>query len=104
MQKKADGTFVAADVASALVNGAFSLMKRLTVKANSKPLYEGNDVNKIIFVKDMLQYSEDYSRTVAKDGISTTTTRQLQGPLPPISAYVQGHSFHKETPSKQSKW
>ena len=51
MQAKADGAFVAADVASAPVNGSFSLIRSLEVNSAGKDLYEANGVHKVVFIK-----------------------------------------------------
>ena len=42
-------------------------MKGLTVKYAGRSLYEANDVHKVIFIKNLVEYVDDYARTVAKD-------------------------------------
>ena len=62
----ADAADVAADTRSAPVNSAFSLIKSMTVKSAGKVVYEAVDIHKAIFIKNLLDYSDDYARSVAK--------------------------------------
>ena len=65
-QAIADGANVAGDTRSAPINSAFSLIKTMTVKSAGKPVYEADSIHKVIFIKNMLDYSDDYARSVAK--------------------------------------
>ena len=62
----ANGGDVVADTESAPINGSFSLIKSLRVKSSGKELYYANDIHKIVFIKNLLDFSDDYSRSVAK--------------------------------------
>jgi len=62
----ADGANVAANTASAPINSAFSLIKDLTVTSAGKVLYNAADIHKVIFIKNLLDYSDDFARSVAK--------------------------------------
>ncbi|KAL9981658.1 hypothetical protein ACROYT_G010393 [Oculina patagonica] len=62
----ADGTAVAGDAPAAPVNGSFSLINKLVVKSAGKPLYNVDNAHKLIFIKNLLDFSDDYSRSVAK--------------------------------------
>jgi len=61
-QTLADGANVAGDTRSAPINSAFSLLKSMTVKSAGKVLYEAVDIHKVIFIKNLLDYSDDYAR------------------------------------------
>lgn len=63
----ANGARIGADTESAPVNGSFSLIKSMTVKSEGKSVYEANDIHKVIFTKNLLDFSDDYSRSVAKN-------------------------------------
>jgi len=65
-EAKADGANIATDTASAPINGSFSLIRTLEVKSG-KILYKANNIHKIIFIKNLLDFSDDYSRSVAKN-------------------------------------
>ena len=76
----ANGGNVAAATESAPINGSFSLIKSLNLKSTGKTLYEANDIHKVIFIKNLLDFSDDFSRSVAKnqfwylDSDATTVT------------------------------
>ena len=62
----ADGANVAGDTRSAPINSAFSLIKNMTVKSAGKTVYEADTIHKVIFIKNLLDYSDDYARSAAK--------------------------------------
>ena len=66
-ETKANGDNIAADTESAPINGSFSLIKSLKVLSSRKKLYEANNIHKGIFIKNLLDFSDDYSRSVAKN-------------------------------------
>ena len=63
----ADGAAVAGDVRSAPINGSFSLINKLVVKSSGKPIYNVDNIHKLIFIKNLLDYSDDYARSAAKN-------------------------------------
>jgi len=66
-QATADGANIGADTQSAPINGSFSLIKSLKIKSAGKKMYEANNIHKGIFIKNLLDFSDDYSRSVAKN-------------------------------------
>ena len=62
----ADGANVAGDTRSAPINTAFSLIKSVTVKSAGKPVYEADSIHKVIFIKNLLDYSDDYAKSLTK--------------------------------------
>ena len=67
LEVQANGADIAEDTRSAPINGSFSLVQSLTVKSAEKKLYEANNINKVIFIKNLLDVSDDFSRSVAKN-------------------------------------
>ena len=67
MQVLADGTGVPNATRSTVINGAHSLINHLTIKSAGKIVYDTNNLHKVTFVKNLLEYSDDFSRSVAKD-------------------------------------
>ena len=63
----ANGSNVVADTESAPINGSFSLIKSLRVNSSGKELYYANNIHKFIFIKNLREFSVDFSRSVAKD-------------------------------------
>ena len=66
-EAKADGANIAGHTQSAPINGSFSLIKRLKVSSSGKILYEADNIHKGIFIKNLLDFSDDFSRSVAKN-------------------------------------
>ena len=63
----ADGAAVNADVRSAPINGSFSLINKLVVKSAGKIIYNVDKIHKLIFIKNLLDFSDDFARSVAKN-------------------------------------
>ena len=67
LQKKADGTgFAAADRIS-IINGAHSIIKHMVIKSAGKIVYDSDNIHRIVNAKNLLEYSDDFSRSVAKN-------------------------------------
>ena len=50
-----------------VINGSHSLMNHITIRSAGKIVYDTDNLHKITFVKNLLEYSDDYSRSVAKN-------------------------------------
>ena len=50
-----------------VINGAHSLINQMTIKNAGKIVYDTSNLHKVTFVKNLLEYSDDFSRTVAKN-------------------------------------
>ena len=69
LQKLAEGAgFVAADRIT-VINGAHSLIKHLMIKSAGKIVYDTDNLHNVTFTKNLLEYSDDYSRSVAKNSL-----------------------------------
>ena len=69
LQKLADGThYVVAD-RIAVINGGYSLIGHMMIRSAGKIVYDTDNLHKVTFVKNLLEYSDDYSRSVAKDSL-----------------------------------
>ena len=67
LQKKADGSgFAAADRIS-MINGSHSIIKHMVIKSAGKIVYDSDNIHRISNVKNLLEYSDDFSRSVAKN-------------------------------------
>ena len=66
LQKLADGAGYAAADRITVINGSHSLIKQIKIKSTSKLIYDSDDLHKVTFVKNLLEYSDDFSRTVGK--------------------------------------
>ena len=61
-----DGLGIPAAGTSSTVNGSASLIKKIVVKSAGKNLYNIDDAHKAVFVKNLLDFSDDYARSTAK--------------------------------------
>ena len=67
LQKKADGVGFAAADRITMINGSHSLIRHMVIKSSGKIVYESDNLHRITNVKNLLEYSDDYSRSVAKN-------------------------------------
>ena len=60
------------------INSSFSLIERLSLKSAGKMLYDANGIHKAVLIKNLLDVSDDFLRSVAKAnfGILTLTPPQ----------------------------
>ena len=65
LQNLADGAAYANGDRIAPINGAHSLISHLMIKSAGRILYETTNLHRITYVKNLLEYSDDYSRSVA---------------------------------------
>ena len=70
LQKKVDGSNIVANnlqtpVLTSTINDTTSMINHIMIHSGGKKVYDGNDLHKISFIKGLLEFSDDYSRTVA---------------------------------------
>ena len=69
LQKLADGArYVVADRV-AVINGAHSIINHIMIKSTGKIVYNTDNLHKVTFVKNLLEYSDDFGRSVAKNSL-----------------------------------
>ena len=76
VQKLADGTGYGGDRIT-VINGAHSLIYHMMIKSAGKIVYDTNNLHKVTFVKNLLEYSDDFSRSVAKNSLWYLDTNHL---------------------------
>ena len=67
LQKKADGSGYAAADRISIINGSHSLIKHMIIESAGKAVYDSNNIHRTVNVKNLLEYSDDFSRSVAKN-------------------------------------
>ena len=67
LQKRADGTGYAAADRITLMNGSHSLIRHMVIKSSGKIAYESDNLHRITNAKNVLEYSDDFSRSVGKN-------------------------------------
>ena len=68
VQKLADGAAFGADRVS-VINGAHSLIQHMTIKSGGKIVYDTDNLHKVVNLKNLIEYSDDFSRSVAKNSL-----------------------------------
>ena len=66
LEARADGAGLGAAATSSTVNGSAPLINKLVVKSAGKNLYNIDNAHKAVFVKNLLDFSDDYARSTAK--------------------------------------
>ena len=66
LEATANGAGLAAAATSSTLNGSASLLNKLVVKSAGKTLYNIDNAHKAVFVKNLLDFSDDYARSTAK--------------------------------------
>ena len=69
MQKIADGAGYAAADRITVINDSHSLIKHLVIKSAGKIVYGTDNLHNVTFVKNLLEHSDDYSRSVGKSSL-----------------------------------
>ena len=69
LQKLADGTAYAAANRIAIINGAHSLINQMTIRSSAKIVCDTSNLHKVVFVRNLLEYSDDFGRSVAKNSL-----------------------------------
>ena len=75
--KKLDGTRYNAERIS-VINGSHSLIIHMTIRSAGKIVYDTDNLYKVTFVKNLLEYSDDFSRSVAKNSFWYLDTSHLK--------------------------
>ena len=66
---KANGGNIANNTNTTIINGSHSLIKHMVVRSAGKIIYDTDNLHLVTFVKNLLEYSDDYSRSVAKNSL-----------------------------------
>ena len=69
LQKLADGDGYADADRVTVINNSHSLIKHLMIKSAGKIVYDTDNLHNVTFVKNLLEYSDDFSRSVAKNSL-----------------------------------
>ena len=67
LQKLANGNGYADADRITVINGSHSLIKHLMIKSAGKIVYDTDNLHNVTFVKNLLEYSDDFSRSVGKN-------------------------------------
>ena len=68
------------DNRATVINGAHSLISHIMIKSAGKIVYDTDNLHKVTFVKNLIEYSDDFGRSVAKNSfwyLDTTDTNVI---------------------------
>ena len=65
---KADGGDNA-DTRTTIINGSHSLIRHMVIKSAGKIIYDTDNLHLVTFAKNLLEYSDDYAHSVAKNSL-----------------------------------
>ena len=60
---------IMATTRTTIINGAHSLIKHMVIKSAGKIIYDTDNLHLVTFAKNLLEYSDDYARSVAKNSL-----------------------------------
>ena len=69
LQVLADGNGYADADRITVINGSHSFIKHLMIKSAGKIVYDTDNLHNVTFIKNLLEYSDDYSRSVGKNSL-----------------------------------
>ena len=69
LQVLADGNGYADVDRITVINGSHSFIKHLMIKSAGKIVYDTDNLHNVTFIKNLLEYSDDYSRSVGKNSL-----------------------------------
>ena len=85
-----------------IVNGAHSLIRDLSVTINGKKLYDCNQANHCVNIKNMLEYSPAYAESLATNELFYVDTSRNAEERPAQAAYNKGFAARKARLSTSS--
>lgn len=81
VQKIADGASYADGNRIAPINGSHCLIRHMMIKSTGKIVYDTDNLHNVTQVKNLLEYSDDYARSVAKNSLwYLDTSNVLEAP------------------------
>ena len=96
VNKLADGANIAAEDHNGIVNSIHSLIKNFDIKLNGKKVYDCNDANHSVNIKNLLEYSPSYaSSTGTNEFYYLDTSRAAEECPAQAAAYNKGYASRK---------
>ena len=95
VNKLADGANIAANDHNGIVNSIHSLIKNFDIKLNGKKVYDNNDANHCVNIKNLLEYSPGYSSTTGTNEFFHLDTTRSAEERPAQATYNKGFAERK---------
>ena len=97
MDKIVDHSDIADDDRIGIVNSAYSLINKLTVKMNGVDLYDCSEANQATNIKNLLEYSQGYSKSQGtNEFFYIDTNRNAEDRVAQVATYNRGFDARKK--------
>ena len=95
VNKLADGANIAANDHNGIVNSIHSFVKNFDIKLNGKKVYDCNDANHCVNIKNLLEYSPGYANLTATNEFYHLDTTRSAEERPAQATYNKGFAERK---------
>ena len=92
---KMDNTNIAGEDHNGIVNSIHSLIKNFDIKLNGKKVYDCNDANHSVNIKNLLEYSPSYASSTGTNEFYYLDTFRAAEERPAQAAYNKGYASRK---------
>ena len=92
---KMDNTNIAGEDHNGIVNSIHSLIKNFDIKLNGKKVYDCNDANHSVNIKNLLEYSPSYASSTGTNEFYYLDTSRAAEERPAQAAYNKGYASRK---------
>ena len=86
---------IAADDHNGIVNGSHSFINNFDVKLNGRKVYDCNDANQAVNIKNLLEYSQEYAQSTATNELFYLDTERHAKERPAQANYNKGFAARK---------
>ena len=93
--QKMDNTAIAGNDHNGIVNGNHSLIKDIDIKLNGRKVYDCNDANHSVNIKNLLEYSPSYAESTATNEFFYLDTKRHTEERPAQANYNKGFAERK---------
>ena len=95
VNKLADGANIGENDHNGIVNSIHTFIKNFDVKMNGKKVYDCNDANHCVNIKNLLEYSPGYAQSTATNEFFHLDTHRAAEERPAQAAYNKGFAERK---------
>ena len=95
VNKLADGANIAANDHNGIVNSIHSFIKNFDIKLDGKKVYDFNDANQAVNIKNLLEYSPGYANSTATNEFFHLDTSRAAEERPAQATYKKGFTTRK---------
>ena len=86
---------IAAEDHNGIVNGSHSFINNFDVKLNGRKVYDCNDANQAVNIKNLLEYSQEYAQSTATNELFYLDTKRHAEERPAQANYNKGFAARK---------